>query len=150
MTGSPTPRELPGVYYRRAAGPTVVATAVGVLGALVAGDRADALGVLVGGAIVLVFFGADVVTLMLSAELDPAVTFLLVMTEYLTKIMVLAVVLVALGGQEAVDGRAVAITVGICTVVFLGFLVIAHVQVPTFVVEPEPPDGADDADGHRT
>ena len=73
--------------------------------AAVAGDRADALGVLVGGAIVLVFFGVDVATLKLSAELDPAVTFLLVMTEYLTKIMVLAVVLVALsrpgrGGRQ--------------------------------------------------
>ena len=111
--------------------------------AAVVGDRADALGVLVGGAIVLVFFGVDVVTLMLSADFDPAVTFLMVMTEYLTKILVLAVLLVALSGQEAVDGRAVALSVGVGTVVFLTFLVIAHVRVPTFVVEPErtPVDG---------
>lgn len=149
MTRAPTPRQLPGVYYRRAAGPTVAAAAVGVLVAAVAGDRADALGVLVGGVIVLVFFGVDVLTLMLSAEFDPAVTFLLVMTEYLTKILVLAVVLVALSGQDGVDGRAVAITVGTCTVVFLTFLVIAHVRVPTFVVEPERPR-ADDADSQGT
>jgi ATP synthase protein I len=124
--------------------------AVGVLVAAVAGDRADALGALVGGMIVLVFFGVDVATLKLSAELDPAVTFLLVMTEYLTKIMVLAVVLVALSRQDTVDGRAVAITVGICTVVFLVFLVTAHVRVPTFVVEPEHAEGVDDADSHGT
>jgi ATP synthase protein I len=148
LTGPPTPRELPGVYYWRAAGPTALVTAAGILVAAVAGDRADALGVLVGGVIVLVFFGVDVLTLMLSAEFDPAVTFLLVMTEYLTKILVLAVVLVALSGQDAVDGRAVAITVGTCTVVFLTFLVIAHVRVPTFAVEPERPE--DDADPHRT
>ena len=148
MIRAPTPRELPAVYYRRAAGPTVAATAVGVLVAAVAGDRADALGVLVGGAIVLVFFGVDVVTLMLSADLDPAVTFLMVMTEYLTKILVLAVLLVALSGQEAVDGRAVALSVGVGTVVFLTFLVIAHVRVPTFVVEPERPRA--DGDSHGT
>jgi ATP synthase protein I len=147
---APTPRDLPGVYYRRAAGPTLAATAIGILVAAVAGDRADALGVLVGGAIVLVFFGVDVATLKLSAELDPAVTFLLVMTEYLTKIMVLAVVLVALSRQDAVDGRAVAISVGTCTVVFLTFLVIAHVRVPTFVVEPEPLKAADEADDRDT
>jgi ATP synthase protein I len=150
LTRAPTPRDLPGVYYRRAAGPTLTATVIGILVAAVAGDRADALGVLVGGAIVLVFFGVDVATLKLSAELDPAVTFLLVMTEYLTKIMVLAVVLVALSRQDAVDGRAVAITVGVCTVVFLTFLVIAHVRVPTFVVEPRPPQGTDEAHGRET
>jgi hypothetical protein len=150
LTRAPTPRELPGVYYRRAAGPTLAATVVGMLVASVVGDGADALGVLVGGAIVRVFFGVDVVTLKLSADLDPAVTFLLVMTEYLTKIMVLAVVLVALSRQDAVDGRAVAIAVGIGTVVFLTFLVIAHVRVPTFVVEPQPLEGADDVDGQET
>ncbi|MCU0296334.1 MAG: hypothetical protein MUD05_09815 [Candidatus Nanopelagicales bacterium] len=147
MTRTPTPRELPGVYYRRAAGPTAVAVAIGVLVAAVAGDRTDALGVLVGGAIVLVFFGVDVVTLMLSADLDPAVTFLMVMTEYLTKILVLGVLLVALSGQDAVDGEALALTVGVGTVVFLTFLVIAHVRVPTFVVEPNRPPGDGDAEG---
>ena len=126
----------------------MAALAIGVLIAVVAGDRADALGVLVGGAIVLGFFGVDVVTLMLSADLDPAVTFLMVMTEYLVKILVLAVLLVLLSGQDAVHGQAVALTVGLGTVVFLASLVIAHVRVPTFVVEPEGP--TPDGDGHGT
>jgi len=127
----------------------VAATAVGAVVAAVAGDRADVLGVLVGGVIVLVFFGVDVVTLMVSAGLDPTVTFLLVMTEYLTKIMVLALVLVALSGQDVVDGRAVAIAVGVGTVVFLTFLVIAHVRVPTLVVEPHG-SRADERNGQGT
>lgn len=148
MTSAPTPRELPGVYYRRAAGPTVAAAAVGILVAFAVGDRADALGVLVGAVIVLVFFGVDVVTLMVCAELDPTVTFLAVMSEYLTKILLLAVLLVALSGQDTVAGRAVAVTVGLGTVVFLTFLVIAHLQVPTFVVEPgQPRDDAGDSHG---
>jgi ATP synthase protein I len=143
VTRPPTLRELPGVYYRRAAGPTVAVVAIGSLMAGLVGDKTDAFGVLVGGVIVLVFFGVDVVTLTLSAAWDPVVTFLLVMTEYLTKILVLAIFLVALSDQGAVDGRAVALSVGVSTVVFLTFLVVAHVRVPTFVVDPADPAGVD-------
>lgn len=97
------------------------------------------MGFLVGGLIVLAFFGVDVLALVISRDWDPAVTFLLVMIEYFTKIVVLGLILVALSNQEAVDGRSVALAVGLATVVFLTFLVIAHVRVPTFVVEPPAP-----------
>jgi ATP synthase protein I len=143
LTAPPSVRELPAVYYRRAALPTGLVTIGGTALAALIGGRPEAVGFLVGGLIVLAFFGVDVLALVISREWDPAVTFLLVMIEYFTKIVVLGLILVALSDQEAVDGRSVALAVGLATVVFLTFLVIAHVRVPTFVVEPPaPPEDA--------
>ncbi|MCZ3386431.1 MAG: hypothetical protein LH630_05580, partial [Actinomycetia bacterium] len=104
------------------------------------GGGPEAIGFALGGLIVLAFFGVDVVALRMSARWDPATTFLLVMVEYITKIVLLGVLLLVLSEQDAINGESVALAVGLTTVVFLAFLVVAHVQVPTFVVEPSAHD----------
>jgi ATP synthase protein I len=133
-----TLRELPRRYFGRAAWPTLVATAATAAAAQVAVGGAAAAGALVGGAIVLIFFGLDLLVMRMTAGWDPAATFMVVMLEYLGKIIALAIVLVGLGGQQAVDPRWVGIGVAIAATVFLGALVVAYLRIPTFVVEPAP------------
>lgn len=139
MTAVPSRRELPVVYYRRAALPTAAIVVAGTLLAAILEDRSQALGIVVGGLIVLVFFGVDVVALRMSSSWDPAVIFLLVMIVYFSKIVVLGLMLAPLRSQDVVSIEALGLSVGLGTFVFLTFLVVAHVQVPTFVVEPTEP-----------
>ncbi|MEO8106639.1 MAG: hypothetical protein ABI720_04915 [Actinomycetes bacterium] len=141
-------RELPGRYFWRATWPTVVATAVAAMVALASEGGPAAAGAVAGGAIVLAFFGIDLLVMRLTAGWDPSATFMVVMLEYLGKIIALAIALVALRGQETIDPHWVGIGVGIATTVFLAALVIAYLRIPTFVVEPTepaaetpPPDG---------
>lgn len=136
-SGPASLRELPGRYFRRAAWPTVVA--VGGLAAYsqVTSGAAQAVAVLIGGAMVIGFFGVDLLAMRVSARWDPAATFLLVMVEYLVKIVLLAIALVAIGQQDAVEGRWVGISIGVAATVFLAALVVAYLRVPTFVVDPQ-------------
>lgn len=129
--------ELPGVYFRCAAAPTVVVTGVAALVALLAQGGSKALGVALGGVVVLIFFGIDLLVMRVSARWEPTTTFLLVMVEYLAKIISLAVLLAAIRGQDAIPGRSIGIGVGVAATVFLTALVVAHLRIPTFVVEPE-------------
>jgi ATP synthase protein I len=101
------------------------------------GARA-AWGAALGGAVVLVFFGIDLLAMRISAGWDPALTFLLVMVEYLIKIVALALFLVGLRGGDpaAVDPRWVGIGLAVAGVVFLSALVVAYLRVPTFVADP--------------
>lgn len=129
-------RELPRRYFWRAAWPTLVAASAGAVLAQVSEGGAAAAGALVGGAIVLVFFGLDLLVMRTTAGWDPAATFMVVMLEYLGKIIALAIVLVGLRQQETIDPRWVGIGVAIGATVFLVALVIAYLRIPTFVVEP--------------
>lgn len=128
--------ELPGRYFWRATWPTLIATAAGAALAQAFDGGAAAAGTLVGGAIVVIFFGLDLLVMRMTAGWDPAMTFMVVMLEYLGKIVALAIVLVGLRGQEDIDPRWVGIGVAIDATVFLTALVIAHLRIPTFVVEP--------------
>ncbi len=129
-------RELPGRYFWRAAWPTLAAGFVAAVLAQVTEGVAASAGVVVGAAIVLAFFGLDLLVMRITAGWDPATTFLVVMLEYLGKIIALAVALVALRGQAAVDSWWVGIGVAVAAVVFLAALVVAYLRIPTFVVEP--------------
>jgi ATP synthase protein I len=129
-------RELPGRYFWRAAWPTVVVVvAAATLAQLTEGVPASA-GVAVGGVIVLAFFGLDLLVMRITSGWDPAATFLVVMLEYLGKIIALAFVLAAIRAQDTVEGRWVGIGVAVAAVVFLGALVVAYLRIPTFLVEP--------------
>ncbi len=142
-------RELPGRYFWRAAWPTLVAIAVAVVPAQVTDGAGASAGVVVGGAIVLAFFGLDLLVMRITTGWEPATTFLVVMFEYLGKIIALAVALAALRGQDAVDSWWVGIGVAVSAVVFLVALVVAYLRIPTFVVEPADP-GPPRNDSHST
>ena len=99
-----------------------------------------AAAVLLGGVVVLVFFGIDLLAMRVSAGWDPAATFLLVMVEYLGKIIGLAVLFAALREQDTLPLRPVGIGIAVAATVFLAALVVAYLRIPTFVVEPTDPD----------
>lgn len=130
-------RELPGRYFSWAAWPTLAAIAASTIVALAFDGRSAAAGALVGGAMVVVFFGLDLLVMRITSGWDPGATFMVVMVEYLGKIIALAIALVALRGQAAIDPRWVGIGVGITATVFLIALVIAYLKIPTFVVDPK-------------
>jgi hypothetical protein len=131
-------RDLPGQYFRRAALPTVVAGAVtsGIAG--VQAGSAAGWGAVLGTGIVLVFFGIDLLAMRVSTNWEPTLTFLLVMVEYLIKIVALALLFLVLRGSDdpAVDPWWVGVGLAVAGVVFLTGLVVAYLRIPTFVVEP--------------
>lgn len=134
-----TSRELPGTYFRWAATPTGAAVGFAALVTWPAVGGAEAAAVVLGGVVVLVFFGIDLLAMRVSASWEPTATFLLVMVEYLAKIIALAVFFAAIRGQDAVPGRWVGVGIAVAGTVFLGALVVAHLRIPTFVVEPDEP-----------
>jgi ATP synthase protein I len=115
----------------------VTATGVAAVVALFAQAGPEALGIVVGGLVVLVFFGIDLLAMRVSANWEPTSTFLLVMLEYLAKIIALAVLFAAVRGQDTLPGRSVGIGIGIAATVFLAALVAAYLKIPTFVIEPD-------------
>jgi ATP synthase protein I len=134
-----TLRQLPGLYFRRAALPAVAVT-VGSSGVAWAVDGAAAAwGAALGGLVVLLFFGIDLLAMRVTAGWDPTLTFLLVMVEYLIKIVALALLFLVLRGADppAVEPRWVGIGLAVAGVAFLTGLVVAYLRVPTFVVDPE-------------
>lgn len=132
-----TSHELPGTYFRWAATPTVAAVGVAALATWPTVGGAEAAAVVLGGTVVLVFFGIDLLAMRVTASWEPTATFLLVMVEYLVKIIALAVLFAAIRGQDAVPGRWVGIGIAVAGTVFLAALVVAHLRIPTFVVEPD-------------
>jgi hypothetical protein len=74
----------------------------------------------------------------ISASWEPTLTFLLVMVEYLIKIVGLALFFLVLRGSEdpPVDPWWVGIGLAVAGVVFLTGLVVAYLRIPTFVVDP--------------
>jgi ATP synthase protein I len=133
-------RELPGLYFRGAAIPTVAAGVITAVLAGLADGGAAAWGAALGVVLVLVFFGIDLLAMRVTANWEPTTTFGVVMVEYLGKIIALAILLVALSGQsepQHVSTRWLGIGLAVGCVVFLSALVVAYLRVPTFVIEPE-------------
>lgn len=135
-------RELPRRYFTWAAVPTVIATSVTAVAALLLHGGVEAVAVLLGGAVVLAFFGIDLLAMRVSAGWDPAATFLLVMVEYFVKIVALAFLFLGLRAQDRIPDDWVGIGLAVAATVFLAALVTAYLRIPTFVVEPEGPTSA--------
>ena len=95
MSGAPTAAsgQLLGVLMRRSAPWALGAGVLSVLVLWSAGGRADLLGALLGLAIVLVFYGTDLIALWASNRLVPAATMGLFLGEYLVKVLAIAALL---------------------------------------------------------
>lgn len=132
------PSEVAGTMLRRAALPTGAALAVcWVVGAVVAG-REGLLGAAVGTAVVAAFYGIDLLVMRLTVRLEPVVTFALVMTEYLLKIIGLALFLAAFRGTTVFDTRVMGATLAVGTVVFLASASIAFTRMRMYSTDPGP------------
>jgi len=144
MSGAPTAAsgQLLGVLMRRSAPWALGAGVLSVLVLWSAGGRADLLGALLGLAIVLVFYGTDLIALWASNRLVPAATMGLFLGEYLVKVLAIAALLWALRDSTAVDLEATAMTVVVTTVTWVAALTTAALRTRSFVLDPAADPGA--------
>jgi hypothetical protein len=133
-------RELPKAYFAYAAWPTLVATVGCTVVGWLAADLPGLWGGAVGGAVVVLFFGADLLVMRLSVRWSPVATFGAVITDYLVKIILMALLLAWVRAGSGVDGAVLGVSMGVCAVVFLTGLVVGYTRIPTFSIDP-----ADDA-----
>lgn len=129
------PGAVPYLLFRRAAGPAIVAAAGCVVIAAIWTGLDGAFGALLGAAVVLVFYGSDLVILRVAERKEPASLMPLMMTEYLIKVVLLAFFFVLIWNTTAFSVRAMAATVAVSTVVWVTALAIFAVRVATFSVD---------------
>jgi hypothetical protein len=130
-----TPDRLPYVLFRRAAVPALVAAAICVMGAAVWSGIAGLVGAGIGAVIVALFYWTDLLVLRLSERLVGEALMPLMLTEYLIKVAVLAILLFALWDTTAFDMRSLAVTVAVATVVWTVALGVSAARAATFVVD---------------
>jgi ATP synthase protein I len=124
----------------------------GVVAVLLAGlfaGRDGVLGALVGLALVLVFYGSDVVLMRWTAPMDPVYVFGIVVMAYMLKLTLLVFFLVGLRGTDAFSVNAFAATVVGETLVGIVVAMWLSARTTTFV-EPrsdEPDDDGPDEPG---
>jgi ATP synthase protein I len=99
--------------------PTALVGAVLTLGFALLAGWPGALGAAVGGALVVAFFGADLLALRSASRRFPDAPVQLALLGYLVKIVVLGVLLLFLRGTAAIHSGAFAVTTIACTVVWL-------------------------------
>jgi ATP synthase protein I len=107
-----------------------------VLALGLSGDGADLLGAVFGLAVVLVFYGTDLLVLWVARRLAPAATMGLFLGEYLVKVLAIATVLWAMRDSSAVDLEATALTVVVTTVAWVAALTTAALRTRSFVLDP--------------
>lgn len=129
------PRDLPYILFSRAAIPAVVAAGCCVVVAAVWLGWAGLVGSLVGAAIVVGFYVADLLTLRLAEMVDGQALMPLMLTQYMIKVIVLAMLLVILWDTTAFDMEAMAVTVAIATIVWTVALAVTAARAATFVVD---------------
>ncbi len=94
-------------------------------------------GALIGVAMVLVFFGVDVVVLRATRYTPPIQVLAVVAMVYMLKITLLAVFLVTLRGTDAFSVRAFGATVVLLTLVALGAAVVLVAKRQVLLVDPD-------------
>lgn len=129
------PRDLPYTLFRRAAIPAVVAAGCCVVVAAGWSGWAGLFGSLVGAAIVVGFYVADLLTLRLAEMVDGQALMPLMLTQYMIKVIALAMLFVVLWDTTAFDMEAMALTVATATIVWTMALALFAARAATFVVD---------------
>ena len=139
MTGSPGPGlradQLLGTMIRRTAPWAGAAGVACLLGYLVAGGPDAGLAALLGLAMVVFFFGVDLVVLRLTRRSHGAVTAAALMAEYVAKVVLLAAALWAIATTTDLDLEPTAVTVVVTTVVGLVAVTIVASRVRSFTFD---------------
>ncbi len=119
-------REEHAALIRGCARPTA-ATAVAccLIGALTAGSRGLA-GAAFGAAIVLAFFGLSLVAMLLTDRLDPRVTTMIALASYVTKVLLLVVVLAGVVSAESMSRPVLVLSVLAVSAGWLGGAMRGH------------------------
>lgn len=125
----------------------VVLAAVGTgLGWLVAGTP-GVWGALVGVGVTLVVCGTTVATMLATADAPVSTTAAVVLGSWLAKMVVVAGVLVALGGRDVVDRTTlgVVVLIGVLGSAYLDYLAVSAARVPYVIPQATTDPAADPA-----
>jgi ATP synthase protein I len=99
-------------------------TAVVAIGALFAAGPRTALGAVIGGALVVAFFGSDSLTSVLMRGSDPSMVLAVAVSSYFTKITMLGVLLLAFRDTTVFSIEALGVMILAGTVVWLGLSLV--------------------------
>jgi ATP synthase protein I len=121
-----------------AAVPTAVAGA-GCVGLAAFRGRPEALGAVVGVAVVVLFFGAGLLVMRRFATARPEAVMAVAMLTYVTKVGLLGLALLLLAGARWMSGTVFGVTVMVCTAVWLAFELRAFVRMrkPVYDLDAE-------------
>lgn len=133
--GPVEPGAWPAALFGFAAVPTVVVLVGCVVGSALVAGAPGARGAAIGAAVVVGFFGVDLLLARLTTELDPAVTFLAFLGEYAFKIVLLGLLLLGLRDRTGFSATALGVTVGVGTMTWVVALVVAATRVRTFTLD---------------
>lgn len=121
---------------RKAAIPTVVAAILAVVVGGMAKGSAGAIGALIGGAIVVVFFTIGQVVLNNVIKNNPSMAMSVAMLMYLVKVAVLFGLMLAFKHTTAFDTKVFASTILLCTLVWTAAEMWAFSTGKVLYVEP--------------
>lgn len=124
------------VILRRSALATAPAAAAMIVLSGIAGGGKGLAGALLGVALVIVFFGIDVIALGWAARHSPPVMMVTAISTYLVKILALLFLVARYSGTTAFNGKLFGFTVIVCVIVYTTAqaLIAARLKVP--YVEP--------------
>jgi len=136
------------VMLRGSALPTTAVAVVCIgVGALLGGGKA-AWSAALGAALVLVFFSLSLLVMKRTATWEPTAVMGVVLGTYTAKIIALGVAMVLLRDASWLSGQALALSIIVCTVVWLAFEMRAFTRMRVLVsAEATRPAGDDHHDG---
>ena len=114
--------------------PTLLVAAAAVAGAALFGARA-AWSTALGAALVIVFFSVSLLVMRRTAHAEPATAMAVVLATYTVKILALGLVLVVLRDAAWLNGRALALSVIACTLVWLATELRAFTRLRILVTD---------------
>lgn len=120
-------------------GSALATLSVGALAVIVAGLLAGAKGAwssALGAGLVIVFFSLSLVVMQRTASWQPTAVMSTVLATYTAKIIALGLAMVLLRDASWLSGRALALTVIVCTVVWLAFEMRAFTRMRVLITTP--------------
>jgi ATP synthase protein I len=121
--------------------PTLVVGVLAVVLAAVLGGAEPATSAALGAALVVVFFSLSLLVMRQTAHLQPTAVMAVVLATYTGKILALGIVMIVLRDAAWLSGQALALSIIVCTVVWLAFEMRAFTRMRVLVA-PEA-DGED-------
>lgn len=121
------------VMLRGSALPTVAVAVVCVLVAALVGGSKEAWSSALGAGLVLVFFSLSLLVMKRTASWQPTAVMAVVLGTYTAKIIALGVAMVLLRDAPWLSGQALALTIIVCTVVWLAFEMRAFTRMRVLV-----------------
>lgn len=134
---------------RGSALPTLVIGAVCVVVAAVLAGGKGAWSAALGAALVLVFFSLSLLVMKRTADWEPTAVMAVVLGTYTAKIIALGVAMVLLRDADWLSGQALALTVIVCTVVWLAFEMRAFTRMRVLVSPGSAPGEPTSSNGER-